>query len=126
MKIFGGLEVLGRPEQIDSNTGTLGIPEFGTKFVRGMLTEQTKLPLLRNSFKSLIYPMVPTVHLGNAEELIRLHNIPSTEVIGCRDDIMVYLIQMALKKGIAFKEIMEGASKGKGIPDDFQADHERK
>lgn len=121
MKIFSGTDVLGvSPDQIYSNTGTLGIPEFGTKFVRGML-EQTK----PNTFAELLQisglSHGTDVYLGNAEVLIRENNIPLAEVIGCRDDIMVYLIHAGLEDGLAFK-IMESVRKGKGIPEEWQAE----
>lgn len=125
MKIFSGTEVLGvKPEQIFSKTGTLGVPEFGTRFVRQML-EQTK----PNTFAELLQisglSHGTDVYLGNAEVLIRENDIPLADVIGCRDDIMVYLIYHGLEDGLAFN-IMESVRKGKGIPDDWQAEMREK
>ncbi|MFO8069904.1 MAG: PolC-type DNA polymerase III [Alkalibacterium sp.] len=119
MKLFSGTEVLGvTAEQIYSKTGTLGVPEFGTRFVRQML-EQTNPTTFAELLQISGLSHGTDVWLGNAEELIRQHNIPLAEVIGCRDDIMIYLQHQGLEDGLAF-QIMEYVRKGRGIPDDWQ------
>lgn len=112
MSIFNSTEALGvTPEQIHSEVGTYGIPEYGTKFARGMLLD-TKPTTFDELIRLSGLSHGTDVWLGNAQSLIEQGIVTLQEAICCRDDIMIYLIKKGLPPDKAFK-IMESVRKGK-------------
>ncbi len=112
MSIFSSTEALGvTQEQIHSEVGSFGIPEFGTKFVRGMLVDTRP-----TTFEELIrisgLSHGTDVWLNNAQDLIQQGVTTLDQAICTRDDIMIYLIKQGLPPDSAFK-IMESVRKGK-------------
>ena len=118
MAIFSSTESLKIDStRYDEPTGAAGIPEFGTPFVRGILVKTRP-----TTFSELVtisgLSHGTDVWLGNAEALIDAGTCRLSEVIGCRDDIMVELMGYGMKPKLAF-QIMEFVRKGKGLKDEW-------
>ncbi len=118
LSLFSSPEALNiHKDYLNSKTGALGIPEFGTEFVRGVLEEAKP-----KTFADLVIisglSHGTNVWQDNAESLIKSGTATLREVIGCRDDIMTYLIDKKLPAPVSFA-IMEDVRKGRGLKPEY-------
>ncbi len=116
MSVFTSSKVLGyEDDPILGKTGAVAVPEFNTRFTRQVL-----LDTMPSRFDTLLrisgYTHGTDVWLGNAKDLIMSGVASPDQTVGCRDDIMIYLISMGLPEKRSFK-IMESVRKGRGLPD---------
>ena len=116
MSIFTSSKVLGyENDKLLGPTGAVAIPEFNTRFTRGMLMDT-----MPSRFDTLVrlsgFSHGTDVWLGNAKDLITSKTATVDSTIGCRDDIMIYLISCGIPDKRAFK-IMEAVRKGRGLPE---------
>ena len=119
MSIFTSSKVLGfENDELLGPTGAVAIPEFNTRFTRQMLIDTQP-----KDFNTLVrlsgFSHGTDVWLGNARELIVGGTASVLQTVGCRDDIMLYLISMGLEPKMSFK-IMEAVRKGKVKKGGFQ------
>lgn len=117
MAIFTSIDTLNiKIDDFNYKTGSLGIPEFGTKFVIQMLLD-TKPTTFAELVRISGLSHGTDVWLNNAQELVANGITTLKEVISTRDDIMMYLIYNGLDKKKSFK-IMEKVRKGKGLTEE--------
>lgn len=119
LELFTSTNSLNLIDEVPFDLGTLGVPEFGTGFVQQMLKD-TKPKTFAELVQISGLSHGTDVWLGNAQTLIEQNICELKDVIGCRDDIMVYLMYQGLEPLTAF-QIMENVRKGKGLsPTDIE------
>ena len=113
MSIYTSPAALGLPDDdpIIGKTGTIGVPEFGTGFTRQMLVD-TQPKLFDTLVRLSGFSHGTDVWAGNIHDLIVSGTATVDETIGCRDDIMIYLIGLGMEPSLAF-QTMESVRKGK-------------
>ena len=119
MSLFSSARALGVDlSGLECKVGSLGVPEFGTGFVRGVL--ESTLPTTMEELVRIAGLTHGTdVWLNNAEPLVTNGIAKLSEVLCTRDDIMNYLIAHGMEASLSFS-IMERVRKGKGLTEEME------
>ena len=120
LKLFENTSSLGITSNDISGTklGCLTIPEFGTDFAMNMC-EEAKPKSVADLIRIAGLAHGTDVWQGNVQDLIKNGVCTLSSAICCRDDIMIYLIEKGLDKGMSFN-IMESVRKGKGLKGEWE------
>ena len=119
MSIFTSTEALGfTNDPICGSSGTFAVPEFGTRFVREMLS-QTKPRTFDELIRISGLSHGTDVWINNGQELIKSGTATLKQIIAARDDIMIYLMSKGLDRKTAFT-IMESVRKGRGLRPEWE------
>lgn len=119
LALFSDSESLGdTPTQINSKMGTLGLPTFGTRFVRGLLTT-TKPTTFSTLLQISGLSHGTDVWTPNATQLIKQGLVTLHTVLGCRHKLHMDYIHWGMDDSLAFN-IHTHVRKGRGIPEHWQ------
>jgi DNA polymerase-3 subunit alpha (Gram-positive type) len=124
MSLFTSTEALGFiNDPICGNSGTFAVPEFGTRFVREMLS-QTKPTTFDELIRISGLSHGTDVWLNNGQDIINSGTATLKEIIAARDDIMLYLISKGIDRKLSFT-IMESVRKGRGLKPEWETEMKR-
>lgn len=99
-----------------SSMKTRGVPEFGTRYVREYLMSKINTDTFDNLIRISGLSHGTDVWYDNGENLIE-EGVKISDIVSCRDDVMLYLITLGLERKEAFR-ISDRIRKGKGLSEE--------
>ncbi len=114
LRIFNGVDALNLQDtRWQLGKGTLGVPEFGTMFTRGILND-VHIGGIEDLVRVSGLSHGTNVWAGNAQDLVKKGTVDFRHVIATREQIMIYGQQMGLSRAFSF-DIMGKVKGGAGL-----------